>query len=537
MGVLALSEAFRIVTFGLVKPQIQEERDKPSKRELLIVGITSLAFFTLAVRAAISRSLYFDEIASFTVATRPSLPEFFRALPYDGNPPIFFLLARVCLSLPLPKELALRLPSILGWLLAGLLSYAFVRRNTSGLFATAAMSLYFGGTLVGTAALEGRPYALLIFFTASAMCAWQSATVGRHRYLAHLTLALATTGAILTHQYGVIYVAVPVFTGEIIRSWRARKTHFSVITATCTGWFALIFTVPAALKAQAPLLSSIKLCPGFHDRPRLENFAAYSQTMPVFAPFALISCLLVVVIFFRKARPSSETFPSHAPRPEEVGATISLALLIPIMLFVTKIGTGYFVERYAVGAGLGMALCIPLLLSFWRHSAFIHFLCQGIIVYSLTMGCLAFLIARPHQSAALEGLANDPLFLTNLHQENIVIGDPLTFSPTWWYSSSSARERIHYLTDLHAAALRTDNPTAEFSLYLEQPYGAPTIDSYKDFLDSHGEFLLYLANDRLPSWIKERLLREGWTLSLIGSEGDRELYRVERSRPDIRVTK
>jgi len=501
-----------------------ESRAK-AKTEWITVSSVLLTFLILGIRAAFLRSLWFDELASYNLATQPTMQAFFRALPYDGNPPLYFLLARLFLATPLKTELALRLPSVLSWVFGSLLAYVFVRRATSRLLALLAMSLFLGSTMEGTAALDARPYALLLFATACAVCAWQMAAFGPNRRLGHLLLAAAAAAAIMSHQYGLIYVGVSVGVGESIRMLRARRLYFSVLAAMFIGFIPIAFTVPATLRVQAPLLTAIRLCPVFQNHPRFAHLSIYERTLPTFVGLIFALCLIAAMLFGRK---QMEVRPVVArTRLEDLGVSVSLALLIPIMLIVTKLGTGYFVERYAVGAALGVAILTPILLSFLPNSAIAEYVPRFLILYSLAIGLLTFVMTRPYLSRTLEGVQSDPLFRSAPVAEQIVIGDPFTYVPTWWYSSAEDRKRIHYLSDLRFALMQRD-PVPENSLALEQPFGAPPMDRYQDFVETHGEFVLFCAGDWRPNWIKQRLLDEGWILTPIGSEEERELYLVKR---------
>lgn len=106
---------------------------------------------------------------------------------------------------------------------------------------------------------------------------------------------------------------------------------------------------------------------------------------------------------------------------------------------------------------------------------------------------------------------------------------PSSFLPTWWYSDSTTRAEIHYLSDL-SYAVKNPDFIPEYALTLEQPFGAPKFDDYKEFLSTHREFLLYCVGMPRLEWIKDRLIHEGWNVVLIRSEGSKKIYRV--TKPD-----
>jgi hypothetical protein len=113
------------------------------------------------------------------------------------------------------------------------------------------------------------------------------------------------------------------------------------------------------------------------------------------------------------------------------------------------------------------------------------------------------------------------------NRDPIVIADAVVFWPTWWYSDAGARARLHYLADLSYAVKQPDF-IPEYALSLEQPYGAPKLDNYRDFLAANREFLLFCVGMPRLEWVKERLQSEGWRLTPIASSDQNLLYRVER---------
>jgi uncharacterized membrane protein len=159
----------------------------------------------------------------------------FRAIPADGNPPLYFLLARFCLRLPIRTEIALRLPSIVAINVAAVMIYIFVRRKADRIFAFFAVSIFLGSFLGRYGAVEARPYSLVVCFTGIAIFCWQSAdNVGKRRY-ALAGVVLSTVGAILSHQYGAIYVAVPLLAGEGIRTLQRRSFDAPMFAAILVG--------------------------------------------------------------------------------------------------------------------------------------------------------------------------------------------------------------------------------------------------------------------------------------------------------------
>src|SRR6266851_7057985 len=255
------------------------------------------AFFLMGVHAARLRPFWFDELSTLFVTNTLTIREMFRAIPTDGNPPLYFLLARLSLHLHLGVELALRLPALLAYLLAALTVYWFVRRDASRIYALLSMSMFLGCS-IHRYAIEARAYSLLMAFTGITICSWQYyRQSGRRRAL--VGISLGVIGAIFTHQYGVIYSTLPLIAGEFVRALRRRVLDRRVLYALAIPALAILLTYPPTLRAQQSLLSAIHACPGFYAHPRLRDLKVYAEMVPPF--FALLAVLACVGLLFKLA--------------------------------------------------------------------------------------------------------------------------------------------------------------------------------------------------------------------------------------------
>lgn len=165
------------------------------------LAVIAILFLAIAVRSASVRPLWFDELSTLFITLTPTLGGMWHAIPTDGNPPLYFLLARPLLHLPIRTELALRIPSILGMAGAGAAVYVFVRRSANWVFAMLAMGLLLG-SFVAIYSIQARPYALLMGCTGLLVCCWQAAIRNASRRLALAGITIGTAMAIFSLQYG-----------------------------------------------------------------------------------------------------------------------------------------------------------------------------------------------------------------------------------------------------------------------------------------------------------------------------------------------
>lgn len=145
---------------------------------------------------------------------------------------------------------ALRVPSLLGYLLMQVCLFLFVRRiagERAGLLAAAIPAL---AVTLGYSA-EGRPYGLLLGFFALTLLSWQSATrATSQRMPALLTLAAAIALALNTHYFGVLLL-VPLCAAELVRSIERRRFDLPVIAAILAGMAGIAATLPFQKAAAA----------------------------------------------------------------------------------------------------------------------------------------------------------------------------------------------------------------------------------------------------------------------------------------------
>src|SRR5258708_38201390 len=81
------------------------------------------------------REFVFDELFTFYISRLDSLHQIIEAVPADGNPPLYYFLAHLCLSLMGQTELATRTPAILAFAVTLFGTYLFVRRRSHAISA------------------------------------------------------------------------------------------------------------------------------------------------------------------------------------------------------------------------------------------------------------------------------------------------------------------------------------------------------------------------------------------------------------------
>ncbi len=492
--------------------------------ELVCLVAIATAFLFAEIHNARLRPFWFDELCTLFVSSQPTVMEMFQKMPTDGNPPLYFLLARWFLHLPVSTELGLRLPSVLALTASALAAFVFVRRISSFRFGLLSMCLLLGSEIGVRYAVEARPYALLLLFTALLLCIWQSARYGPNRFWALPGIALCTSGAILSHQYGIIYAVLPIFTGEAIRGFVRKRLDVGVLFSVGLGSLTALATYPPMLHAQALLLSTIRNSPIFWGRPGWADLGCYEKMLPMFVPSLLpFVALAWVVIYGCVPRMRMVSERPFCAQPEDLAVADVLTMFVPIMLLLTHFGTNYFVPRYAIGSALGAALLAGILAAYagarWR---IVKGLVPLIVIYCVTVGLVTSWRSATPKPPLDYG---ESLFAAVPGAEPIVVASSLDFMPSWWYADGPTRHRLHYLSDLQSAK-STPDLIPEYSLYLIRHQTPMQMENYSSFLKTHKTFLVFSVGSPGLEWLQPRLVREGWELKLIASDARGKLFRA-----------
>lgn len=212
--------------------------------------LSAIAFLVLTAAVSVLGSHSFplggDEIIELWVDKASSLTQLIhiqRALPLAVDPFFFHGLTFVVLRLFGISPLALRLPSILGFLLMQISLFYFVRRIASERAAVFALAFpAFTGAYIFSGMV--RPYGLLLGLFGLAMLSWQTAVRRQeHRSWALVVLALTIALAINTHYYGVLLL-VPLCAAKLVRVCQRRRVDPPLLLSMAAGTAAIIFLLP-----------------------------------------------------------------------------------------------------------------------------------------------------------------------------------------------------------------------------------------------------------------------------------------------------
>jgi uncharacterized membrane protein len=231
-----------------ITPGIQHARGLPSVAILFLL-LTATISLLWSHQKLMSQDEFFV-LQTDTVNSVSQLIQVQRATPTALDPLAYHLLAHAAVRVFGPSAFALRLPSLLGYLLMQVCLFVIVRRlagERPGVFALAFPALT--ATLFYSA--EARPYGLMLGLYALAFLCWQTATRRRsHRLLALVMLAVSVILCLNAHYFGIL-VLVPLCAAEIFRIVENRRIDFPVAVAILAGMAGILFTLPFQGAAKA----------------------------------------------------------------------------------------------------------------------------------------------------------------------------------------------------------------------------------------------------------------------------------------------
>jgi hypothetical protein len=217
-----------------------------------IAGIPPVAIAFLVLTTGISllfshfKLLWYDEFLVMWTDSAASIGQIAhiqRSCPISLDPLVYHATAHAAIRLFGAGAFAIRLPSLLGFLLMQVCLFFFVCRIAGE--RAAVLALVFPA-LTGAFyySAEGRPYGLLLGLFGLAMISWQTAARREtKRTFALVALAVAIALGLNTHYFGVLLL-VPLCAAELFRTLQLRRLDLPVLASIAAGAAGIAFTLP-----------------------------------------------------------------------------------------------------------------------------------------------------------------------------------------------------------------------------------------------------------------------------------------------------
>lgn len=499
-----------------------------SRHERIYLALAMTVFVFSDVYKACTTPLWFDEFMTLFISRLNSLPEMLKAMPADGQPPLQYVLTHYSIQFFGQSELSIRLPELIAYAAAGLLTYCIVRAHASPFQSIFALSIVMT-SFVSQQAYTARPYGLLLAFTALTFASWQSAIRQEcNRFVPLLGVTVGIAGSILSHHFGIVHIGLLLAAGETLRLMERRRIDYGLLVAVIVGLLPLALTLTLAHQSHIVLGEAVQHSTRFPVKPTLGTLRIYLLMVPL----SLLGLLTVVFLLACAARLELEREDSpHSIPCFEWGAAIALCSVLPIEIALTYISGSPIATRYAIGVSLGLAIIVgwglPLIgrsSALWRFAMGSTNVCY-VLLFAINLA--AAQLKEPIWETHWAERAISPLLLKAPDDYPIVIANAFDYAAEWWYSPPKIQSRLLYLGD-PSYAVTQQNFLAELSLDFDKEILPLPVVDYSQFVDSHREFLLLDSGESQFLWNDRRLYEANWKLEPVSTSGRDRLYLVHR---------
>jgi uncharacterized membrane protein len=422
-----------------------------------------------------------------------------------------------------PTPLALRLPSVLGYLLMSVCLYRYAARWYPAPYAWLAM-LFPLTTVAFWYASEGRPYSLVLGFSALALVCWQDAIDGVRRPLALTGLGLSLAAAVSTHYYAVLTV-VPLAVGEAIRTWTRKRIDVAIWVVFVLGFLPLLAFGPLLVECR-------KYAANFWSKP------SWGQTYGFYGFLLGMSMPVLIVLFFldvvldrvRWAATVPETsgedtkgFPLHI-----LAAAVVFAALPTVAVILAKVIKSGYTDRYALTTVIGVSLLVTEV----SHRVFRGRTTPALfLVISLLVWCgsthwdviNATLTQTPPSSASSRP---DVMIFDRVVTDDWAVAVP---HPRFYLEST---QNLPIKLAARLVFLSKGEDTETRALRALSRLRPMKVVSYESFLAANKRFFVCtLPDPKRSDWAIARLIEEGAQVTVRAQCQNLTLYEVETHDP------
>lgn len=494
-------------------------------RHGLCLALLGVAYWPLALAMAHSHRLYSDELYTYWIAKQPTLHRMVEvSRQIDLHPPLHFLAERASLSLPLPRWLGARLPSLIAGqiTLFALFSVgARLRSRMTGLTAAAVFAFTPGLDY----SWSNRPYALWLATLALTLWAWQGyhcERTGRKQAFYLLALGVAGTCMTLDYIFGLICL-LPFFLAEAVLLWRNRRPTWRLYLALCVPAVAG-FTYITQIRSFATNSFAPSYLPSWGS-----GFEVYGDLVAR-AGAVLLLCLLIAPLLPVKGKANSESRFSGSM----LLVSFCLALLPALLLALVAVHHTQWFLRYGACGSIGIAMLGAIAVERWSANARL----TGLL---LTVAMLfTSLVRMKTDSFDIWGYwrAEQAMGVIPKRIENLDPSTPIVIASATDFTELNDREparvvgHLYYLTDRRAAQRYSGQTIFEDEKTTAQLLSLPAhVEPLSGFLASHHAFYLVGSYTSPEEWVFRNLMDQGAKITYQGkflsTVQAEDLYSVE----------
>ncbi|WP_047491035.1 glycosyltransferase family 39 protein [Terriglobus sp. TAA 43] len=459
-----------------------------------------------------------------TVSSISKLVEVQRHYPISLDPLFYHLLGHASTSLFGATAFAIRLPSLLGFLLMQICLYAVAKRiagNFTGLVAAAVPAI----TTTLFYAQQARPYGVLLGLGALLLLAYQHSTRDTRRTYWLIALAASLALALNTHYFAILLL-LPLYTAELVRIMQRRRIDWPMIFAIVVGSAGALLTLPfqkGAGEFRKHYYNVGKI--GLHAitqsyRALFINYTTYSlRTQHILIALLVVAVLIFVGALLVRFRANDPNVPLA-----EKAFLLVLAILPFFGFLLARFVTHSIEVRYILPAILGLSVLIavavtPLGRNAFRARALVGIVLVLVVGAGFSRAANARLQRPTREMLTIAHAAEQPgpIYIQNMgHFDELgnAIADPTVRS----------RIAVVYSSPLEIALAHHDTQslTAEHMRYFTGYH----VERYEDLRSQPGPHLMILYRAGGWDWLGAALLQDHVTITPLGPALGGELVSV-----------
>ena len=507
-----------------------ERRARYEQAAYVFMGLLVAYSFVRGIRTALVRPFWFDELYTLTIAGQPTLHDLWSVWKagIDAEPPLFYLMERLTLTLPVAKELALRLPSIVAFCGTLVCVFAYVRKR-SGEFIACVCALALLSTILFQAYLiEARPYAGMVACIAIALVCYQRLPSRSWSVFFLASLVLAES----LHYYAV-FAMIPFWFAEGVFFLKTRRFRWAVWGGLIAAMLPLLATLRFILMIQKHTSPHVFARPDFSQvKTYYENFFLLNDNMPVAAGIVVAA---IAAILLSGPLPWRETENGDTGKTDARETTLMLGLIaLPYVVFVlTWLLHGLLLARYVMSAIIGLILGLACALSFGGRRA--------VQIFAVFVVCVTAVREtqfwrhpqlspyQPYFSAtSRQQLREMKVFVDSAGRDDlpVVMSDCLLYTQFVHYLDPNWTKHLVYLVDEEREYKYTGSDSSSATMVLFQPYFPIRVAEYSQFATTHREFLLYAKG---LDWYQRAFEHENFSMQILAkSEDEGEMYLIRK---------
>jgi hypothetical protein len=482
----------------------------PRLAPTILWALLAAEFVSLCVEAY-KKPFWYDELFTVHGSGMSSFALLGRALMagIDSMPPYYYELIRLVGRLPGDPQVVLRLPSIIGYLLALLGVYWFASRKMPA-FAGLAAALLISLSLFRPYAIELRPYSLLVGFLAVAAAAWQR--IGEKRFMTPiLAMLLAMTATV--HYSGIMAVSVFI-AAELAFEAAWRRVRWGVWAAFLPAVGVSLLAFPFFSRFEALYFNPADT-PGWGTV--ISTYGAYMgvETKLVLVVIALFVLHVALPAALRPISPDRAQLVRNFSLPEfvVVGGFLFYA---GAFVVVSRIRHAGYHFRYGWPSILGLALAIVCLFAMMTIP-------WGRLVLALLIAfaaqCCFNLTAPPKWVFSRDGARWEKLAQAARVEPGapIVVASGISYVEMAYYAPPDLRQRLEAVADTQSALRYIGSDRVDKVLRASVPFTDLRVEDLKQFQAVHQRFLLYSGGPF--EWFTPYLVERGYSLKLLLVDG------------------